>query len=173
MPQISMRQLLEAGVHFGHQTRRWDPRMRHYIFGARNGTHILDLDLLEPAAEGPDDDDQDHHATDHAEGRDRHQVAHTDPLDEDTDDDGLVGINSQQMGYRLDYDDNYLLFFEEVWTDYDRGYVGDLNSPSSIQMTSHSNVINQDHLDVIGVGPDTFDEMDFYAALIDYIDYWD
>ncbi|WP_136797272.1 esterase/lipase family protein [Desulfosediminicola ganghwensis] len=91
----------------------------------------------------------------------------------DTDDDGLVGINSQQMGYRLDYDDNYLLFFEEVWTDYDRGYVGDLNSPSSIQMTSHSNVINQDHLDVIGVGPDTFDEMDFYAALIDYIDYWD
>ncbi|CAN5490977.1 30S ribosomal protein S2 [soil metagenome] len=43
MPQISMRQLLEAGVHFGHQTRRWNPKMRPYIFAERNGIHIIDL----------------------------------------------------------------------------------------------------------------------------------
>ena len=43
MPQISMRQLLEAGVHFGHQTRRWNPKMRKYIFAERNGIHIIDL----------------------------------------------------------------------------------------------------------------------------------
>jgi small subunit ribosomal protein S2 len=42
-PPISMRQLLEAGVHFGHQTKRWNPKMRAYIFGARNGIHIIDL----------------------------------------------------------------------------------------------------------------------------------
>ena len=40
---ISMRQLLEAGVHFGHQTKRWNPKMRQFIFGARNGIHIIDL----------------------------------------------------------------------------------------------------------------------------------
>ncbi len=40
----SMRQLLEAGVHFGHQTRRWNPKMREYIFGERNGVHIIDLE---------------------------------------------------------------------------------------------------------------------------------
>ncbi len=40
---ISMRQMLEAGVHFGHQTRRWNPHMRRYIFTARNGIHIIDL----------------------------------------------------------------------------------------------------------------------------------
>ena len=43
MPQVSMRQLLEAGVHFGHQTRRWNPKMRRYIFAERNGIHIIDL----------------------------------------------------------------------------------------------------------------------------------
>ena len=43
MPTVSMRQLLEAGVHFGHQTRRWNPRMRPYIFAERNGIHIIDL----------------------------------------------------------------------------------------------------------------------------------
>jgi small subunit ribosomal protein S2 len=42
-PQVSMKQLLEAGVHFGHQTRRWDPRMRRFIFTERNGIHIIDL----------------------------------------------------------------------------------------------------------------------------------
>ncbi len=40
---ITMRQLLEAGVHFGHQTKRWNPKMKQYIFGARNGIHIIDL----------------------------------------------------------------------------------------------------------------------------------
>ena len=43
MPTVSMRQLLEAGVHFGHQTRRWNPKMRTYIFAERNGIHIIDL----------------------------------------------------------------------------------------------------------------------------------
>jgi small subunit ribosomal protein S2 len=40
---VTMRELLEAGVHFGHQTRRWDPKMRPYIFSERNGIHIIDL----------------------------------------------------------------------------------------------------------------------------------
>ncbi|HEX2625362.1 MAG TPA: 30S ribosomal protein S2 [Candidatus Limnocylindrales bacterium] len=43
MPAISMRQLLEAGVHFGHQTRRWNPKMKPFIFAERNGIHIIDL----------------------------------------------------------------------------------------------------------------------------------
>lgn len=43
LPQFSMRQLLEAGVHFGHQTHRWNPKMGQYIFGARNNIHIIDL----------------------------------------------------------------------------------------------------------------------------------
>ena len=43
MPVVAMKQLLEAGVHFGHQTRRWDPKMAEYIFQARNGIHIIDL----------------------------------------------------------------------------------------------------------------------------------
>ena len=41
--QITMKQLLEAGVHFGHQTKRWNPKMKPYIFGARNGIYIIDL----------------------------------------------------------------------------------------------------------------------------------
>ena len=40
---ISMKQLLEAGVHFGHQTSKWNPKMKPYIYGARNGIHIIDL----------------------------------------------------------------------------------------------------------------------------------
>ena len=40
---LTMKSLLEAGVHFGHQTRRWNPRMRRYIFTQRNGIHIIDL----------------------------------------------------------------------------------------------------------------------------------
>ncbi len=48
MPTFTMRQLLEAGVHFGHHTRRWDPKMRPYIFGVRNGIHILDLQQSVP-----------------------------------------------------------------------------------------------------------------------------
>ncbi len=43
MAVITMKQLLEAGVHFGHQTRRWNPKMQRYIFGARNGIYIIDL----------------------------------------------------------------------------------------------------------------------------------
>jgi small subunit ribosomal protein S2 len=43
LPEYSMRQLLEAGVHFGHQSHRWNPKMREYIFGARNNIHIIDL----------------------------------------------------------------------------------------------------------------------------------
>jgi len=43
VPSVSMRQLLEAGIHFGHQTRRWNPKMRPFIFAERNGIHIIDL----------------------------------------------------------------------------------------------------------------------------------
>ncbi|HEX5043963.1 MAG TPA: 30S ribosomal protein S2, partial [Candidatus Polarisedimenticolaceae bacterium] len=43
MASVSMKDLLEAGVHFGHQTRRWNPKMKDYIFGARNGIYIIDL----------------------------------------------------------------------------------------------------------------------------------
>ncbi len=43
MPIIAMKELLEAGVHFGHQTRRWNPKMKPYVFGARNGIYIIDL----------------------------------------------------------------------------------------------------------------------------------
>ena len=48
MPVISIRELLEAGVHFGHQTARWNPKMREYIYGARNGIHIVDLQKTVP-----------------------------------------------------------------------------------------------------------------------------
>lgn len=48
LPEFSLRQLLEAGVHFGHQTHRWNPRMGQYIYGARNNIHILDLTQTVP-----------------------------------------------------------------------------------------------------------------------------
>ncbi|MFN3169115.1 MAG: 30S ribosomal protein S2 [Hyphomicrobiales bacterium] len=48
LPAFTMRQLLEAGAHFGHQTHRWNPRMGTYIFGERNGVHILDLGQTAP-----------------------------------------------------------------------------------------------------------------------------
>ncbi len=48
MPDFSLRQLLEAGVHFGHHTRRWNPRMGPYIFGVRNQVHIIDLQQTVP-----------------------------------------------------------------------------------------------------------------------------
>ncbi len=47
-PVVSMRELLEAGAHFGHQTHRWNPKMKPYIFGDRNGVHILDLSQTVP-----------------------------------------------------------------------------------------------------------------------------
>jgi len=43
MSTVTMKELLEAGVHFGHETKRWDPKMKPYIFGARNGIYIIDL----------------------------------------------------------------------------------------------------------------------------------
>ncbi len=48
LPEFTMRQLLEAGVHFGHQTQRWNPKMGPFIYGARNGIHILDLTQTVP-----------------------------------------------------------------------------------------------------------------------------
>ena len=54
MSAVTMRELLEAGVHFGHQTRRWNPKMRRFIFGERGGIYIIDLqqtmELLERRA---------------------------------------------------------------------------------------------------------------------------
>ncbi len=48
VPDFTMRQLLEAGVHFGHQTHRWNPKMQSYIYGSRNGIHIVDLSQTVP-----------------------------------------------------------------------------------------------------------------------------
>src|SRR5438132_14221551 len=48
IPTYSMRQLLEAGVHFGHHTRRWNPKMAPYIFGVRNGIHVIAVEQTEP-----------------------------------------------------------------------------------------------------------------------------
>ena len=78
------------------------------------------------------------------------------------------GINSAQMGLRLEHVGCWPCL-DYV---YERTATGDctnLNAPTSTMMTSHSYVIPQDHIDIIGVGPDTFDEMEFYAALTDYI----
>ena len=47
MPDVGIKELLEAGVHFGHQTKRWNPRMRRFIFGERGGSHIIDLEKTE------------------------------------------------------------------------------------------------------------------------------
>ena len=48
MADINMRQMLEAGVHFGHQTRYWSPKMAPYIFGSRNKIHIINLEVTLP-----------------------------------------------------------------------------------------------------------------------------
>jgi small subunit ribosomal protein S2 len=48
MPTFTMRQLFEAGVHFGHNTRRWNPKMQSHLFGVRNGVHIIDLEQTVP-----------------------------------------------------------------------------------------------------------------------------
>ena len=48
MPDFTLRTLLESGVHFGHHTRRWNPKMGPFIFGVRNGVHILDLQQTVP-----------------------------------------------------------------------------------------------------------------------------
>jgi triacylglycerol lipase len=91
-----------------------------------------------------------------------------DGVKNENDDDGLVGINSQQMGPRLKYTES-TLGFDSVANDTSVAAVTNLNAPTSAQMTSGSSVIIQDHLDVVGVGPDTFDEPEFYAAIIQYI----
>ena len=91
-----------------------------------------------------------------------------DGVKNESDDDGLVGVNSQQMGYRLKYSES-ALGFDSVSTDANLGTVTNLNAPTSAQMTSMSSVVIQDHLDVVGVGPDTFDEPEFYAAIFEYI----
>jgi len=95
-----------------------------------------------------------------------------DGIKNEQDDDGVVGINSQQMGHRLKYTEK-AWSLDSITTDAGPGYVGNLNEPTSPQMTSMSSVINQDHLDVIGVGPDTFNEMEFYAAILEYIANYD
>ncbi len=95
----------------------------------------------------------------------------------DTDDDGLVGINSQQIGTRLSFNQNdWTCAWYGCWDPLDTvttisgtGYVGNVNAPSSTQMTSRSGIINQDHLDVVSIGPDTFDEFEFYAGIAHYI----
>jgi small subunit ribosomal protein S2 len=51
VPDVSLRQLLEAGVHFGHHTRRWNPRMAPYLYGVRNQVHIIDLQQTQPLLE--------------------------------------------------------------------------------------------------------------------------
>ena len=48
LPTFTMRQLIEAGVHFGHNTRRWNPKMKQYIFGTRDNVHIIDLQQTVP-----------------------------------------------------------------------------------------------------------------------------
>ena len=48
IPTFTMRQLLEAGIHFGHNTRRWNPRMKPFLFGVRDGVHIIDLQQSVP-----------------------------------------------------------------------------------------------------------------------------
>ncbi|MCY1020405.1 esterase/lipase family protein [Pyxidicoccus sp. MSG2] len=90
----------------------------------------------------------------------------------EADDDGLVGINSQQMGTRLRYSES-TFGFDSVTNDTSVAAVTSLNAPTSAQMTSTSSVISQDHLDVVGVGPDTFDEPEFYAAIFQYIATYD
>jgi len=55
MSSVSMKQLLEAGVHFGHQTRYWNPKMADYIFGARNNIHIINLEKTLPALNSASD----------------------------------------------------------------------------------------------------------------------
>ena len=97
-----------------------------------------------------------------------HAAGKGDGIKSEDDDDGLVGINSQQMGYRLHYTDQ-LFVLNSLSIDTALGYVSNINAPSSLQMTSSSSLINQDHLDVIGLGVDTFDEKEFYAAVFNYI----
>ncbi len=89
----------------------------------------------------------------------------------DLDDDGLVGINSQQNGWRLKWNSCFLCL--DSFSTLSTLGEANANAPTSAQMTSASGIVEQDHADVIGVGPDTFDELEFYAAAIGYIAYFD
>lgn len=89
-----------------------------------------------------------------------------------TDDDGLVGINSQQMGWRTEFHRNYW-GMDYLTTYWDTGYVGDINYPNPTQMTSHAAVINQDHVDMIGIPSTTFRIRNFYGAIFHYIAHYD
>lgn len=91
-----------------------------------------------------------------------------DGVKNEADDDGMVGINSQQVGYRLNYREKFI-GRGTVTTVSDLGFVDSVNEPTFEQATSSEFILHQDHLDVIGVGPDIFDELGFYAALIDSI----
>ncbi len=86
----------------------------------------------------------------------------------DRDDDGLVGLNTQQMGWRMKYC-NIPFFFDRSMIDSTMGYVSDIDNPTSQQMTSLNSVMDADHFDPIFLGPDLFDEMEFYASVIDFI----
>jgi pimeloyl-ACP methyl ester carboxylesterase len=89
-----------------------------------------------------------------------------DGVKNEADDDGVVGINSQQVGYRLNYRERLIFGHGPISTEFGLGFVGSVNEPTLEQATASGPVLHQDHLDVIGVGPDTFDELGFYAALI-------
>jgi len=96
----------------------------------------------------------------------------------DMDDDGLVPINSQQMGYRLKYTKDDCAGIGCIFGDpldtitevASTGYVADINHPNEVQMTSHDGQLNQDHMDVVVLGPDTLDEKELYAAIFDFIE---
>jgi hypothetical protein len=64
---------------------------------------------------------------------------------------------------------NMPFFFDWVQVDSGVGYAGDLNNPTEAQMTSSRSLMDADHFDPIFIGPDLFDEMEFYAAIIDYM----
>lgn len=83
-----------------------------------------------------------------------------------------MGINSQQLGYRLIYTER-AFGLDWITTNYSIGSVDAVDAPGFEQATSTADVLPQDHLDIIGVGPDTFDEMEFYAAIIGYMAYID
>lgn len=110
--------------------------------------------------------DADCHCVDDCDGDGAAGCGDGDPNNRD--DDGFVGINSQQMGYRLNYE-TFPLQRGNVTNDPDLGYVDDINYPDPQQMTSLQSVLNQDHFDTAGYGPDELDEFDFYAALFEYI----
>ena len=85
MPAVSMRELLEAGVHFGHQTRRWHPSMKPFIYGERNGVHIINLQHTLPRFR----EALEFHQLSQTLGRCEAEIA----LDEGRVDAGLVGFD--------------------------------------------------------------------------------